>query len=366
MNILILNWRDPKNPLAGGAEIVTFEHAKAWVNAGHNVTWFSPRFFNSVEKEKIEGINMIRKGNSLTVYLYAPFYYFFSNSHFDLVIDQIHGIPFFTPLYVRTKKIAFIHEVAGEIWDYMYPFPLNKLGKFIESIYFKFYKNIIFWTCSESTVNDLQAYGIKKSQCFIIPNGIANNPITKLPQKADVPTFIFVNRIVKMKGIEDVLEAFFYIKQEFVNAQLWIVGTGERNYVERIKMQVDKMGLKKHVTFLGFVAESKKLALMQKSHLLLHASVKEGWGLVIIEAASQATPSIVYNVGGLRDSVNNNITGIIVKKNEPKEIANESIKLLKNKERYISFQKNCLSIARKLTWGKILPVSLRLITQQSH
>src|SRR5437879_3318402 len=41
MNILILNWRDSKNPLAGGAEIVTLEHAKAWVRAGHHVTWFT-------------------------------------------------------------------------------------------------------------------------------------------------------------------------------------------------------------------------------------------------------------------------------------------------------------------------------------
>ena len=51
MNILILNWRDPKHPNAGGAEIVTREHAKAWNKAGHSVTWFSSFFKDAKENE---------------------------------------------------------------------------------------------------------------------------------------------------------------------------------------------------------------------------------------------------------------------------------------------------------------------------
>src|SRR3989304_4913798 len=98
MRILILNWRDPKNPKSGGAEIVTLEHAKAWVKKGHKVTWFTSKFAGSKGTEKI------------------------------------HGIPFFTPLYVKKPKIAFIHEVANEIWNYMYSFPINKIGKSIEPI----------------------------------------------------------------------------------------------------------------------------------------------------------------------------------------------------------------------------------------
>src|SRR3989344_1247979 len=46
MRVLILNWRDIKNPKSGGAEIVTLEHAKYWVKRGHNVTIFTP-FKNS-------------------------------------------------------------------------------------------------------------------------------------------------------------------------------------------------------------------------------------------------------------------------------------------------------------------------------
>src|SRR5690348_4505118 len=110
MNILILNWRDPKNPRAGGAELVTLQHAKAWAKKGHGVYWFSSNFKNAKIKEKYEGINIIRFGSDLSVFIFAPLYYFFSKINFDLVIDEVHGIPFFTPFYVRKPKIIFIHE----------------------------------------------------------------------------------------------------------------------------------------------------------------------------------------------------------------------------------------------------------------
>src|ERR1035437_3814135 len=115
MNILILNWRDPKNPKSGGAEIVTLEHAKAWIAGGNAVTWFTSEFKGSKREETVEGVKIVRRGNILTVFLYAPIFYLFLKQKFDLVVDEIHGIPFFTPLYVGKPKIAFIHEVAGEI-----------------------------------------------------------------------------------------------------------------------------------------------------------------------------------------------------------------------------------------------------------
>ena len=132
MNILILNWRDPKNPKSGGAEIVTLEHAKAWIKHDHKVTWFTSKFEGSKTNEKIDNVNIVRRGNFLTVYFLAPFFYLLSGNKFDIVIDEIHGLPFFTPIFVRKPKIAFIHEVAGEIWEYMFPFPPGLVFCYLE------------------------------------------------------------------------------------------------------------------------------------------------------------------------------------------------------------------------------------------
>ncbi len=361
MNILILNWRDPKNPKSGGAEIVTMEHAKAWAKNGHHVTWITSRFPRSKSSETIREVNIIRKGNYLTIYLLAPILYLFSKTKFDLVIDEIHGLPFFTPLYVRKPKIAFIHEVAGEIWDYMFPFPVNKIGKIIEPLYFKLYGNTKFWTDAESTVDDLVKKGIKRKNCLAINCPVLNELLKTLPQKETAPTFIFVSRVVKMKGIEEVIRAFFYILRDLKDAQLWIVGDGEQKYVEELKETMRSFSISPKVKFFGKVNERKKLKFMKKAHILLHASIKEGWGLVVVEAASQGTPAIVYNVSGLRDSVKNSKTGIVLRENTAKEMAREAINLIKDKKRYAAYQKNALAWAKSLTWGKATKQSLDLI-----
>ena len=361
MNILILNWRDPKNPKSGGAEIVTLEHAKAWVEGGHGVTWFTSRFENSKEEEKTQGVNIVRRGNFITVFLHAFIFYLFSGQKFNLVIDEIHGLPFFTPLYVRKPKIAFIHEVADEIWDYMYPFPINKIGKIIEPLYFKLYRNVKFWTDADSTIDDLANKGIKRKNCIAINCPVSNKPLKTLPKKEKVPTFIFVSRVVKMKGIEDVVRAFFYILRELKDARLWIVGDGEEKYVEELKETMRSYSISTKVKFFGRVDDNKKLELMRKAHLLLHASIKEGWGLVVIEAASQGTPSVVYNVAGLRDSVKNEKTGIVLEENNAKEMAREAIALIKNRKKYQSFQKNGILWVKNLTWEKATKESFELI-----
>lgn len=364
MTILILNWRDPKNPKAGGAEIVTLEHAKAWIKKGYKVIWYSPEFSGSKKNENLEGIAIVRRGNFLVNYLYAPFFYFFSGYQFDIVIDQIHGIPFFTPLYVKKRKIALIHEIAGEIWDYMYPFPINKIGQLLEKYYFYFYRNITFWVVSKSTVIELEQYGIKKSHCVVIPNGIQNKPLSVLPKKERKFTVIFMGRIVKMKGVENVISAFQQIQLYDKNSQLWIVGTGEKHYLDKIKKIIKTNNLEENVIFFGSVSEEKKFELMRKAHLLLHASVKEGWGLVVIEAASQATPSIVYCVNGLKDAVKQNKTGIIVSHNTPSDLAGATIELMKDEKKYQFFQKNCLERARLFNWSSIIPLSLQLLNNK--
>lgn len=366
MKILILNWRDTRNPKSGGAEIVTMEHAEAWVKKGHSVVWFTSKFENLKNEEKIQGVNIVRRGSFFTVYFWAPFFYLFSNNKFDIVIDEIHGLPFFTPFYVRKPKIAFIHEVAREIWDYMYPFPINKIGKFLEPALLRPYLNVRFITVSDSTKQSLIDIGLKPEKINVIYNGIRNNIVTKLPIKERTPTFIFVSRVVKMKGVEDVIKAFFHILKEVKDGQLWIVGDGDKNYLEHLKKTMYIYTISTKVKFFGKVNNDKKLELMRKAHLLLHASIKEGWGLVVVEAASQATPSIVYDVSGLKDSVKNGKTGVVINNNTPQEMAKEAISLIKDKKRYETLQKNGLLWAKSLTWEKATKQSLALLEHVSR
>lgn len=365
MNILILNWRDLAHPKSGGAEIVTMEHAKRWVKLGHHVTWFTADYESPVKSDQVDGVSMIRRGGTLSVYLFSWIYLIFYSRFFDVIVDEVHGFPFFTPLFTRKPVVVFIHEIAGEIWDFMFPFPKNIAGKFLENSYFHLYRNCFFWTDATSTISELVQRGIPRGQCVAIPCPIIidTKALPKKMSKEKEPTFLFVSRVVRMKGIEEVIKAFSFIATVYPKAKLWIVGGTEDSYKAELIKMTHEYGVESQITFCGQVNEREKYERMMRAHMLLHASVKEGWGLVVLEAARFGTPAVVYNVNGLKDVVKNGRTGIVVANNSPREMAKEAIDLYKDTVRYKLYQRNGKEWVNGLKWSSVIEMSIRLLTK---
>lgn len=365
MNILIFSWRDPKHPLAGGAEQMVHEHAKGWVAAGHKVTLFASRFPKSKGKETLDGILIVRRGHQYIGVQFAAFYYYMRfKKETDLVVDQFHGLSFLTPLYVRKPKIALIHETARGIWFLnILSWPLNlifgAIGYVIEPFIFLFYKNQIFITVSNSTKKELIRFGIPKKNIKVIFSGVILGNPPKIYSKHNSFTIIFLGVLSRDKGIEDALECFSILNLAD-SFNFWIVGKRQSGaFWKEIQKKVKKLNL--NVKFFGFVTERKKYELLSKAHLLINPSFREGWGLVNIEANSVYTPVIAYNTVGLIDSVKHNYSGIICEKNTPSELAKEILKLLKDEKKYLKMQKSSYLWSKNFTWEKARKKSLNLI-----
>lgn len=340
LNILIFSWRDPKHPLAGGAEQVVHEHSKGWIKSGREVTLFSSSV-KGLEKEEVkDGVKIIRGGHQyLGVQIAGFFFYLKNKKKYDLVIDQFHGIPFFTPLYVRKPRLALIQEVAKEVW-FKNPlsFPLNLLvgviGYITEPFIFLFYRSTPFMTGSDSAKEELSGYGIEKKNITVVPHGAKLKKISPLPTKEDKKTIIYLGVISKDKGIEDAIETFNILNKRG-SFNFWVVGRSENpKYLKKIKRIVRKKGLSANTTLFGFVSQEKKFNLLAKAHLMVNPSVREGWGLVNIEANSVKTPVIAYNSPGLVDSVKDGTSGVILDNNSPEKMAEEIVKILGDKDRY--------------------------------
>lgn len=368
MNILIFSWRGPKHPNAGGAEISTHEHAKGWVKAGHKVTLFTSSYKNAKDEEIIDKVNIIRRGSQvLGVHIEAVKWYLFGNhSKFDVVIDQFHGIPFFTPLFINIKKIGFIHEVTKEVWKLNpWPKPFNlipaTLGTFFESLIFKiFYKNIPFITVSESTKKDLIKWGISKNQITIIHNGFNFINVSGVNKEKE-KTILFLGALSKDKGIEGALKAFALIEKQEKKWQLWVIGKSDNKYLKKIKLQCKTLNIDKKVKFWGFVSENKKFELLLKVHVVINPSIREGWGLVVIEAASVGVPTVAFNVPGLRDSIVDDRTGIICTNNTIEDLARNILELINDKKGYKEICRNAISWSKNFSWKKSVDKSLVLL-----
>ena len=369
MNILLLSWRDIFNPKSGGAEILTWEIAKRWIKKGHSVTLFTSEYPNSLKEEVAEGVKIIRSGHPDLRFLFASvhfrafFYYKKSGRNVDAVVDQIHGMPFFTPLYVRKRKVALICEVADNLWFDLYGFFFGFLGRFIEILYLKFiYARVPFVTISQSTKEELIRNGVNEKHVTVLPMGLTvPRNIKKNVKKEHSLTLIYVGRLSKTKGIEDSIYALKKVLKIYKDAKLWIVGRGEEDYLRSLKKLVEKLGLRNEVIFFGFVSDEKKFELMAKAHILLAPSTKEGWGLIVPEAGFVGTPSIVYNSLGLRDIIIDRENGIVVKDNNPVSMANEAVNLFRDKKFYQKLREKIFEDSRSYSWDKTADVALKAI-----
>lgn len=348
MKILIFNWRDIKNPEAGGAEVFTHEIAKRLVKKGNEVTLFTSEFSGCKKEEVFEGVRIVRAGGKYSVYIKAKDYYkkYFSKEDYDVVVDEINTIPFFTPNFVNKETVvALIHQLAREYWFYETQFPLNLVGYyFLEEKWLKNYVDVPTITVSNSTKSDLVELGFKK--IFLVSEGLSFKPLRKLPKKDERPTIIYLGRLKRAKRPDHAVKAFEIVKEEVEDAQLWVVGDGymrkklERNAVDGVK-------------FFGFVPKSNKISLLSKAWVLVNPSVREGWGLNVIEANACATSAIAYDVPGLRDSIVDGKTGLLVKENGNIEaLAEAIIKLLKDERLRKRLSKNALKWAKRFSWDK--------------
>lgn len=343
MRILWMNWRDIKNPKAGGAEVFTHEIQRRLVKKGYDMTLVCPKFTDCKPNEEIDGVKIIRKGGRYSVYSKAKLHYERFNHDYDLVVDEINTRPFLTPKYVKDKPLlALIHQLAREFWFYETPFPLSYLGYYyLEKKWLSYYKKIHTITVSQSTKKDLESLGF--CNVSIIPNGLNITPLDKLPKKESCPTLVFLGRLEKAKLPNHALQAFSIIKKKIPTAKMWIIGDGS------MKKKLERYNIP-DVSFFGYVETEKKNALLSKAHLTLVPGVREGWGLVVTESNAMGTPAAAYNVAGLRDSVRNGYTGILTEKNTPESLANSAIYLLQNQSLLQKLSSNALKYARQFDW----------------
>lgn len=374
--LLMITWRDIKSPFSGGAENLS-HHILKELKSKYDITVWSSAFPNCKRFEKIDGIQYIRMGSkkfnfigpyNWRVYFTVFRHYWFTNKRkidFNIVIEQINNIPFLFALYGKKNTIIYINQLCRANWFYQLPKIIAWFGYFIfEPVYLWLLRNKKVITISQSTKNDLLKFGFKEKNINIIPVGIDIQPINNLNNLKKFKDFslLSLGNIREMKRTFDQIKAFEMAKKTITNLKLYIVGSPGGGYTAKVFDLIHRSIYRRDIIYLGHISKNKKKKLMQKCHCLLVTSIKEGWGLVVTEAASQGTPSIVYNVDGLRDSVKNNETGLICKANSPENLAKNIVELYKNKPLYKKLQKNGLNWSRQLTYNNSAKTFLDIIS----
>lgn len=363
MKILWFTWKDQKNPAAGGAELVNEELARRLVEDGHEIIFLVAGFKGCEKEETIKGYKIIRIGNRWSIYWQAYKYFKkYLKNWPDLIIEEINTIPFFTQFYSKKKRILIFYQLCREIWFYQLFFPLNLIGYLLEPIYLWILSKNKVITISNSTKNDLIKYGFAEIGIITVGTALKLASSLKAMKKYSDLTILSLGTIRPMKRTIDQIKAFEIAKKTIPDLKLKIAGLGNGHYFNKFKKIIDRSIYKNDIEYLGNVNLNKKIELMQKSHLILVTSIKEGWGLIVTEANSQGTPAIVYNVDGLRDAVKNNSTGIICQQNNPDNLAKNVVKLLNNKEKYQNLRINAWRQSKEINFDVCYKNFIKIIS----
>lgn len=175
----------------------------------------------------------------------------------------------------------------------------------------------------------LYKIGLKKAKCVFFQNKLnqsffLNNKIVKgnsrlipgsgvniekftfeeYPKEDSEIKFLFIGRIMKAKGIEELFEAAIRIKKDYSNVQFHIIGSSEEDYSELLK----KLEMNKVLKYHG--RQNNIHSFIKNSHAIIHPSHHEGMSNVLLEAASTGRPVIASNIPGCKETFDENISGI--------------------------------------------------------
>jgi glycosyltransferase involved in cell wall biosynthesis len=356
MNILALNWNDLTNPYAGGAEVQLEELLRRLAKFGHSITLFCSGYDGCVPEETIEGLKIIRRGNRYNFNLVAPRHLrrMVRDGNYDLLIEDINKIPFYTPFYLPPMKRLLIipHLFATTVFQEV-NFLLASYVYLSEIPLFWIYRNCHFNVVSESTAEEMMRRGVPEKDISIIYNGVDRStyfPDDAIP-KCEQPTIMYLGRIKKYKSIQHLIRAFALVKErKFPDARLMIVGDGD--YAPKLKALARSLNLVDSVEFTGFVPTADKVDRLRKAHVAVLPSVKEGWGLTNIEANAVGTAVIAADSPGLRDSVRHGVTGYLYEYGNIEQLTARLATVLGDEQQRLALQKGALEWANNFSWDE--------------
>lgn len=350
LRVLIFNWRDTKHVWGGGSETYIHELAKRWVENGNSVTVFCGNDGRSTKNDVIDGVRIVRRGGFYTVYFWAFVYYALKfRGKFDVVVDSENGLPFFTPLYTRKPKFLLIHHIHQEVFRTQLKFPFSKIAMLLESKLMPLvYKNQHLITVSESSKKEILKMKLSKFKTVEIINPGINATEYKKQKKTSYMSVLYLGRLKPYKNIDVAIKAFAEVLKSQKNAVFYIAGVGES--LNSLRKLVDELNISGSVKFLGRVSEEEKSDLLSSCWIMVQPSMIEGWGITVIEANASGTPVVASDVNGLRDSIVDGVTGILVKPGDSNEMA-EKILLITNKKRTLNkFSNEAYSWSKKFSW----------------
>ncbi|MFE5324937.1 glycosyltransferase family 4 protein [Embleya sp. NPDC056575] len=296
--IVFLARRDLANPAAGGSELLVDRLADGLTAHGHRVTLLCGG--PAADRD----YRVVSAGGDTDHYLRARRTLDRRIGGCDLLVEVCNGMPYLTPLWHRGPTVCLVNHVHTDQWAMRFPGPAARIGRRLERWGLAgTHRGNLIVAVSGSTAAALREIGVPPEHIRVVHNGV-EEPAPPAPTSTE-PLFVAVGRLVDYKRIDLLLRLWEQVRP-VTGGRLVIVGDGPER--DRLRAVAGP-----GVRFTGWVSETEKHRLLCAAWLLLHPSQVEGWGLVVTEAAARGTPAVGFDIPGLRDSIDDGVTGVLAR-----------------------------------------------------
>jgi len=313
--LVVANWRDSDHPEAGGAEGCCEEVAARLAAMGEQVVYLTARIPGRPRRERRDGYEVVRTGGRFSVYVGALLWLAGHRRRISGVIDSQNGIPFFSPLVLRTATpvVLLMHHVhQSQFGEYFSPLTAM-LGRWLERTGARWvYGQRAVAAMSPSTRHGTRSQLRLRGPIFVVPPGctVTSTVDPAERDRARHPKIVCVGRLVRHKRPHLVVEAMPALIDRLPDLRLEIVGDGPER--DRISELVDRLGLAEAVAIRGALAAEERDAILSTAWLAVNTSEAEGWALTVVEANAMGVPVLGLRVPGLRDSIRHGETGWLI------------------------------------------------------
>jgi len=361
--ILVINERDPRNPLTGGAETHIFEIFSRLVRRGHEVTLLAAGFPGCASEEFVDGVRVRRYANRYLYYFMVPWIARREAANgYDAVVDVLNKLPFLSPWFVPRPCMAIVHHLFGTTAFRQVSFPIALVTWLMERLIPLAYTRVPMLAISPSTKEDLIARGVEGRNIHIVPPGVDKATHRALDDGLHrEPLVVWIGRLEPYKRADVAIDAMTAVISAIPAARLVVVGAGSARAALESHTQI--RGLGERVRFTGFVSEEDKIRWIQDAAVVVQTSEKEGWGMTMIEASICNTVPIASNVEGLRDSVQNEVSGLLVPYGDPAALAAAIVRVLTDETLRAHLVAGGRKWSERFGWDEVADDTLALVEE---
>ena len=310
----------------GGAEKRYYELGTR-LSSDHEVHFISWKFWRGPSTCKQNGITLHGLGSPRPLYTAAGRRSIREAFDFALSLLKLYKAEKFDVidccafpyLHMYTARLLFAlrgeplvmtwHEYWGEYWD-EYLGSLAPPAKLLERAAVPLTDSCL--AVSQLTASRLMRLGGFTLPIAVIPNGVDIQHIATVPAEEPAYDVIYVGRLLAHKRVNLLLDAMAGLKGNRSAPKCLIVGTGPER--DRLLKQATGLGLEEKVTFAGEVPEGNIYSLMKQSSVFVLPSVREGFGISVLEALACGVPAVVARApySAAHEIVEDGVNGLVV------------------------------------------------------